>query len=460
MTLPQRRKESICSLVFSRQHGRCSSNFFSTGVSRFFELKKLLYDPEIISPHRRAISCLSIDRVGGRFLLAGSADGTLSIYDISKWGSEHFVRSVKHSGDPNARRTAFHPIARSIKVPATENRLEVPAGHSSSVTHVQWYPVDTGAFLSTSSEGCILLWDTNKMKPVLRVQPFEDSSWASAHLQTGGDHSLIATGSWYESELKLVDIRSGSHSHQLTGHDGGITAVQWCPTKPFVLASGSRDGSIRLWDIRKAGSQACVTILDREASSKGFVNPYKGDYSHLRISAKKATDKSVRKKQKTFRIAPNNYNHIQSQAIRSHNSHIAALSFLPGGQSIASVGGSDGELLLWDLRDGCLVASKFVAPGGMQASTPKRRRAALCVDNSGSTIWVGNQANILGFGLEGGSPKQTLGGHLHHVQSIEQINPGKNLTTGSQDGMILCWGKPKVSTSSRIPVLTEDRDNW
>jgi DNA excision repair protein ERCC-8 len=240
MALAPRRNASICSLVCSRQTGRCPPGSFERGVSRFFDAKELLDDPEIVSPHRTAISCLSLDRVGGRFLLAGSADATLSIYDLSKWGSEHFARQ----DDPQTRRTVFRPVARSIKVPAVEDDLEVPAGHSSSITHVQWYPVDTGAFLSSASDGTILLWDTNRMQPVLRVQPFDESAWGSAHLQTGGDHSLIATGSWYESELKLVDVRSGASSHQLTGHDNGITAVQWSPTMPVILASGSQYGSI------------------------------------------------------------------------------------------------------------------------------------------------------------------------------------------------------------------------
>jgi len=456
----ERRKQSIFSLIFSRQHGLCPSNCFERGVFRFFETKELLDDPEIISPHRRAITSLSIDRNGGRFLLAGSFDGTLSIYDLSKWGSEHFVRCTQRSGDPKARRTAFHPVAQSVKVPATSDVLEVPAGHSSSITHVQWYPVDTGAFISSASDGSILLWDTNRMEPVLRVKPFEDSGMGSAHLQTGGDRSLIATGSWYESTIKLVDLRSGSHSHQLMGHEKGITALQWSPTMPAILASGSRDGSIRLWDIRKSGSQSCISIFNREASSTGFPKkPYKGDYSHLRISAKK-TAKGKSRRKETFRIAPNNYSHLQSTGLRCHNGNVGALAFLPGGQSLASVGGLDGELLLWDLRHGRIVPNKFVAPGGMHAATPKRKQSSLCVDPTGSTLWVGNQANLLGFSVEGGSPTQILRGHLHNITSVD-MEPGKMVTSGSQDGMILCWGKPKVARrNSSQPVLQEDRDNW
>lgn len=241
---------------------------------------------------------------------------------------------------------------------------------------------------------------------------------------------------------------------------------------PLIVASGSRDGSIRLWDIRKSGSQACLTVFDRDLiPSRDGTNEfsYQGDYSHLRKYARARRKQSKKRKRRpkdmvdgTAVVAPNNYSQLQNQGtLRSHRGHVAALSFLPGGQTLASVGGADGELLLWDLRHGpTLMESKFVAPGGLLAATPKRRRAALCVD-SNQTIWVGHLGRILGFSLEGGSPTQVLRGHLNNVTSLDHIHSDKYLVSGSQDGMLLAWGKPKGALfHSRRPVLTHDQDSW
>lgn len=470
---------SVCHLVQKRQFSLCSSYTFQRHVSKFLEgEKEILNDPEIVSPHQSSISSLAVDPGIGRFVLAGSTDATVSVYDISYWGSEGFVRNKK---DWDTLRK-FRPVARSLRVPFGMMRnddncgLEIPSGHSAAISHVQWYPVDTGIFVSYATDGCLLLWDTNRMKPVLSVSPFAESieedtsaTWGPAHWQPRGSDNLIATGSWFDSSVKLVDVRSGASSHQLTGHTLGITAVQWSPTVPVVVASGSRDGTIRLWDIRKSGSQACISVLGRDFSVHNYDEtlihpPYQADYSHLRKFASLAQKKRKRKLGKGDHtvVAPNNYHQVQHHAMKSHSGHVAAIAFLPGGQSLASVGGTDGELVLWDLRHGpSLIEKKFVAPGGFAAATPKQRHAALCVDADKETIWVGNKSSILGFSLEGGTPKQVLQGHLNMVTSLDRIRPEMTLLSGSKDGMILSWGRPKGALfTSRKSVLTEDRDHW
>jgi len=478
---------SVCTLVRKRQLSECGSLLFRRQISKFLQgNKELLMDQEIISPHQNTISTLAVDTILGRFVLAGSADATISIYDLSHWGSEGFIRKLTHSSSF----TRYRPVARSLKVPVgiqSDNEralLNIPSGHSAAVTHVQWYPVDTGVFVSTATDGCLLLWDTNRMEPVLKVTPFLESlewrdeggsmMWSSAHWQPRGDHSLVATGSWFDSSLRLVDIRSGASSHQLIGHSEGITAVQWSPTNPCIVASGSKDQSIRLWDIRKSGSGACISILGRDRMIFDDLPdpPYQGDYSHLRTYAAAVERRRKRKRHgglrseenalATTRTAPNNFNHIQRQRIISHHSHVAGISFLPGGQRLASVGGKDGEVLLWDLRHGpTLLDRRFVSPGGKAAATKNQRRTALCTDADEGILWVGHDHDLMGFSFDGGTPKHILRGHLGCITSLDRIQPEMTLLSGSTDGMILSWGKPKGSlfVSGRA-IVKEDRDTW
>ena len=278
-----KKRRSIFSSIVRREYGYCREDSFEHDVSRFFERKQLLNDPEIVSPHRSSISGLDMDSASGRFLITGSIDATVSIFDISKWGSgdnknnthHHHQQQQQHRQQQHrSSSSTYHPVARSQMVPAVSNILEVPNGHSSSTTYVQWYPTDTGVFLSGSSDGTILVWDTNQMKPVLRVLPFagddnidgdisnasSSATWISANLRTTGGadyHSLLVAGSWNHPQVKLIDIRSGASSHHLVGHQAGVSCVQWSPTNSHILASGSLDGNVLLWD----GTSLCSVVV-------------------------------------------------------------------------------------------------------------------------------------------------------------------------------------------------------
>ena len=475
---------SLSTLLSFREKGRCTSRSFERRVYQALEQKHLLDDPEIVSPHKAGIASLSSCR-NGRFLLAGGADGTISVYDLSRWGSEQFLR--RHNGKQQqqqnmigasstriAKRSHYDmnrqthlPIARSLRVPSPEDPQEIPAGHSCGLVHVQWYPIDTGAFLSASMDGTLLFWDTNQMQPVLRVNPFETSSSPSVHLQATG--VSVAFGARNHAAVKLVDLRSGSCSHQLIGHGGGITVVQWSPTSSVVLASGSRDGTIRLWDIRKAGSRACITVLDRNNTVENLQGAsmahYSSDYAHLRVAGGvKRPRGGNRNTDSNLMMSSNNYQAILSRGVRSHNGPISALKIFPDGHTLASVCGSTGELLLWDLRDdGHVLHQKFVAPGVLQAVVPTRRTTPLCINKD--TIWVGYKTQLLGFSaVHGGSPQQVLKGHLSHITTIEQMEPSTHLLTASDDGMILTWGhKARTSASMNTcskRIIRQDKDNW
>lgn len=362
-----------------------------------------------------------MDQTEGRFLLAGSADATLSIYDLSKWGREQ--QEVEHKS-----RNLYKPIAQSLR--ATSNRQV--NGHSSSVVKAEWYAFDTGAFVSAASNGSLLVWDTQAMQSVVQWQPFP-SSISSMHLSksSGRSESLLAVSSKDDPMIKLVDLRSGAASHSLTGHTRGVTSVQWCgPTCDVVMASASLDGTVRLWDIRQAGSRATVTVLDREESSPLPLRPYRPDYRHLRTKTIAAVATKTLRKQ---RMGPNSY---EDTDVMSHSGPVAAVSFTPDGHYLVSCGAK--QLQLWDLRSrGHLVTRKFSGA----ASPP------LLV--LGQHVWMPNAStHIAAYPLmTGGLPTQVLDGHLGRVTALEYSSDTLQLLSGGTDGMILVWG-----SSQRQPI--------
>lgn len=53
-----------------------------------------------------------------------------------------------------------------------------------------------------------------------------------------------------DATIKIWDTKSGRLEHTLEGHLAGISTIAWSPDST-LLASGSDDKSIRLWDVEK-----------------------------------------------------------------------------------------------------------------------------------------------------------------------------------------------------------------
>jgi DNA excision repair protein ERCC-8 len=89
---------------------------------------------------------LQIDGSEARYLLAGASDGSVGVYDTQQATT---FDSITHT----AKHEALFTVDKSV-----------PQGHMYSVSSVQWYPVDTGLFVTGSFDNNINLWDTNTLQ--------------------------------------------------------------------------------------------------------------------------------------------------------------------------------------------------------------------------------------------------------------------------------------------------------
>lgn len=424
-------------LLHKRSAGKSPSTTFRDEIAVRKSELELLDNPRVASPHTGAIPALHVDRNEGRFLLSGSTDATVSIYDLSKWGTDHYLQGKK----PSDEHVLYKPVARSVRVPFG-NELETPHGHSHSVVEVQWYPEDTGAFLSASADGQILVWDTHEMEPVICWKPLPSISCMNLSSSQGRSQSLLAIGSTDDELVRLMDIRSGAAAHSLVGHKEGITCVQWSPASDVIVASGSNDGTIRIFDIRKPGSRSCVAVLDRDTpveTNTAACRPFRLSYSHL---SKPFEDE----------VSPNNYGSTKGKAIISHDGTISSLAFASDGASLVSTA-TDGKLQAWNLLgNGHVLPLSFTYRANQPAVSRYRTRIPLVLRQCGNeaTAWVGHGSEVVGYSLQrGGRPTQILNGHMHDLTSLELVNHSLQIFSGSSDGMILSWGSPPEASKRR-----------
>ncbi len=73
--------------------------------------------------------------------MSGSADGTIGIHDLHNL-----------TGKPKCTLNQVGKLDRHHR-----------SGHKFSIETVQWYPIDTGMFLSSGMDKHLKVWDTNHM---------------------------------------------------------------------------------------------------------------------------------------------------------------------------------------------------------------------------------------------------------------------------------------------------------
>lgn len=194
-------------------------------------------------------------------LVSGGSDASLKIWDLESCGNPWKGHTYK-------------PVALVTRR---------DKGHKFGITHLSFYPFDSAAFLSTSYDQTLKLWSTETASV---SGSFSLGSKVYTHgISPIAGHLLVACGTQHPA-VKLVDLRSGSNVQALAGHAGAILATTWSPRHEHVLASGSVDGTVRIWDIRRAGGP--IGMLDQEDSLGLHHNGLLGADGHVRtrMSAK------------------------------------------------------------------------------------------------------------------------------------------------------------------------------
>jgi len=197
--------------------------------------------------HTEGLRALAFSPCGQRLATRGS-DGAVILWDARTGEAEHRIEGdagnctdIAFSAD--GVRLACSTGNTSIAVfDATTGAWLRTIEEDFEVVCVSFSPTAISMLATATIAGAIYVWDIDSGEMIREIK---GCKWIAVFSPDG---HTIATASAESSDVQLIDAESGEMRHRMVGHTSIVHTASWCPYDGSKLASGSIDGTCKVWD--------------------------------------------------------------------------------------------------------------------------------------------------------------------------------------------------------------------
>jgi len=239
------------------------------------------------------------------------------------------------------------------------------------------------------------------------------------------DERTLASGS-LDGSVKLWDVESGAPLWTV-GPINGLLSLAFAPDGR-TLASGGNETTIRLWDAKLGTALADLphpgAVFSLAWSADGCLLASGGFDGHIRLWQRQPTGPA-----------------LCVQTLSRHSNLVRGLAFAPDGSRLASASW-DSSVKLWELESGRCLQTLVGHTARVQALAWSPDGGTLASGGSDHTIrlWDAHQGNA----------RAALQGHTADVYGLTFTPDSRHLLSGSDDGTLRLW---EVERGESLRVL-------
>ena len=227
--------------------------------------------------------------------------------------------------------------------------------HTDAVMSLCLNNVNTNLVASSGADKKVLIWDLNSSPSSASTCFKEHSDKVQSVKWNKIEENLLVTGS-FDKTIKIFDIRK-NESILTYKVNSDIECIDWSLKDKYKMLFSFEDGRIQLFDLKKMAPLSSFKAHKKEATSVSFSSKQESLFSSCgRDGRVKIYDSNKIVQEENGDTVPNL---IMEKYIKKSVGELFTVKFSEDCDNTIAVGGSKGELFIWQLEESPVFCSQY-----------------------------------------------------------------------------------------------------